>query len=322
MRIGIIRRMRSTVAVAALALLAASCAPAAKPAGDGKPIAAAKYDLTGLPAWDAGDGDLAAAAAALAKDEDFAKMREMMTPEQMAGRSESTFKNVQVLDGMTAQRFMGVMHGMRESLDVRCPFCHDPENFVSDEKNEKKISRQMLFVAQRINTEHFDSLTRVTCWTCHRGKEKPEQPLGSREKWFKKIGAMPLPPGLAMPPEGVEAGKVYKNLKVLNQLPANQLLFVMRAFSDSLGKDCAFCHVPEKWESDEKPEKRITRAMVQLTHRANGEIFGTSEDEDSVGCWTCHRGAVKPERLPGVTDLPKAPAKKQSAAAKPGALPF
>ena len=130
------------LALAATILAVAACAAAPKTASDAKPVAGAatKSELSGLPKWSDGDGDLAAAAAAMAKEEDFAKMREMMTPEQMAARSESSFENVQVLDGMTAQRFVGSMHGMGASLDVRCTFCHVPEHFESDVRVQKTRS--------------------------------------------------------------------------------------------------------------------------------------------------------------------------------------
>ncbi|HVO30455.1 MAG TPA: c-type cytochrome, partial [bacterium] len=255
--------MRSTIVALSFAALAAAfaCAPA-KPTTDAKPAGAAtpKPPLTGMPRWTDGEGDLADAAAVLSDDGDLKKFRDEHADILMKS-TESVYQNILALDGMTAERFMASMHGMHESLGVRCTFCHDPQNFASDEKNEKKAARNMLFVAQKINADHFAGKTVVTCWTCHRGKEKPERPT----EMAKKIAEVAVPPGVPVTDDmKVPAGKFYKNLQRLDTLPAPQLMFAMKAISVSLGKDCAFCHDMTDYSSDAKKEKVAAREMMSL----------------------------------------------------------
>jgi len=68
---------------------------------------------------------------------------------------------------------------------VRCTYCHVGEegkplstfDFASDAKEKKKIARDMLRMAHRLNTDlpgiTGDPSARITCYTCHRGSTKP-----------------------------------------------------------------------------------------------------------------------------------------------------
>jgi len=72
-----------------------------------------------------------------------------------------------------------------QSLGVRCTYCHVGEEgkplstfgFASDAKEKKKIARDMLRMAHRLNTDlpgiTGDPTARITCFTCHRGSTKP-----------------------------------------------------------------------------------------------------------------------------------------------------
>ena len=72
-----------------------------------------------------------------------------------------------------------------QSLGVRCTYCHVGEegkplstfDFASDAKEKKKIARDMLRMAHRLNTDlpgiTGDPTARITCFTCHRGSTKP-----------------------------------------------------------------------------------------------------------------------------------------------------
>lgn len=89
------------------------------------------------------------------------------------------------------------------------------------------------------------------------------------------------------------AESVYKNIQILKGAPANHLNDVMALFSKSLGVSCAHCHVSGDFATDSKAEKQIARNMYEMTNAINRGSFGSSE---TVTCWMCHRGAVKPER--------------------------
>ncbi|MBV9083520.1 MAG: photosynthetic reaction center cytochrome c subunit [Acidobacteriaceae bacterium] len=88
------------------------------------------------------------------------------------------------------------------------------------------------------------------------------------------------------------AGDNFKNVKSeLKTLPASQFIDTMRYFSWALGKDCEFCHVRGKFDSDEKDEKKTARAMIQLVHDTNAQFF---KGEPEVKCYTCHQFHTHP----------------------------
>src|SRR5260221_10546636 len=70
------------------------------------------------------------------------------------------------------------------------------------------------------------------------------------------------------------AGQRFKNIKVLNDMPADQLGKVMNIFAASLGQDCAYCHNTKDYSSDEKKEKQTARRMIQMTLDINKNSFG------------------------------------------------
>jgi hypothetical protein len=91
------------------------------------------------------------------------------------------------------------------------------------------------------------------------------------------------------------AGKRFKNVKLLGDLPASRFLDAMGTFSMSLGQHCEYCHVEKDFASDDKKEKIAARHMIEMTHGINEQSFdGRSE----IRCYTCHRGAEKPQSVP------------------------
>lgn len=98
--------------------------------------------------------------------------------------------------------------------------------------------------------------------------------------------------------EKLPSKEVFKNVKLLGDVPAARLLRIMDiGYSQSLGVGCEHCHVEDRWEADEKRPKRAAREMILLTQRINDQL-GTMEEIDTgdatVNCTTCHRGYVKP----------------------------
>jgi len=92
-------------------------------------------------------------------------------------------------------------------------------------------------------------------------------------------------------PEATAAAR-YKNVKLLGDLPASRFLDTMTVFSASLGERCEFCHAERDFASDEKKEKTSAREMIEMTHGINEQTFGGRQE---VRCYTCHRGAQKPQ---------------------------
>lgn len=95
------------------------------------------------------------------------------------------------------------------------------------------------------------------------------------------------------------AEKVFKNIQMMKTIPAGRLLAIMEmGYARSLGVNCTHCHVPEKWESEEKPTKQIARDMAAMSAKINNELLknikNLKSESPTVNCTTCHRGQVKP----------------------------
>jgi hypothetical protein len=98
--------------------------------------------------------------------------------------------------------------------------------------------------------------------------------------------------------ENLPSSQVFKNVKLLKDVPAAKLLRIMDVgYSRSLGISCDYCHVEDRWEADEKRPKRAARGMIVLVNDINAKLE-TMDDidnmEPAVNCTTCHRGFVKP----------------------------
>ena len=113
--------------------------------------------------------------------------------------------------------------------------------------------------------------------------------------------------GIAQPAPETPKPSAYKNLKVLPAtMPRDQLIGVMRGFTQALGVKCTHCHVGEDgkretmdFPSDAKKEKLIARAMLQMTEHINRDEFTVTDmSKAKVTCFTCHRGSTKPLTAP------------------------
>ena len=99
--------------------------------------------------------------------------------------------------------------------------------------------------------------------------------------------------------ENEPAESVFKDVRVLKGIPAGRFLRIMNmGFANSLGVGCGHCHVPGKWESEEKKDKQIARAMWNMTQTINNDLLakieGLDDDNRVVNCTTCHRGDTTP----------------------------
>jgi hypothetical protein len=90
---------------------------------------------------------------------------------KLAGES---YKNIQILKDLPAERLPGVMASFSSSLGVNCTHCHAKGDFANDSVASKQTARRMWTMAATINRDSFAGAGMVTCWTCHRGSVKPE----------------------------------------------------------------------------------------------------------------------------------------------------
>jgi len=91
------------------------------------------------------------------------------------------------------------------------------------------------------------------------------------------------------------AGEGFKNVEVLKDIPAEQLLPSMRYMTAALGVRCDYCHEAERFESDNKPTKQRAREMMKMMLAIDTDNFAGRRE---VTCYTCHRGSAKPVSVP------------------------
>jgi photosynthetic reaction center cytochrome c subunit len=92
--------------------------------------------------------------------------------------SEEAFKNIQVLRGIPVNEFMATMGFFTSSLNESCTFCHVEESGGSwaryaDDLPNKQTARRMILMMTAINKTYFAGRRVVTCYSCHRGGERP-----------------------------------------------------------------------------------------------------------------------------------------------------
>jgi len=91
--------------------------------------------------------------------------------------SEQVFKNVRALKGIPVDDFMETMGLISAALSFDCSDCH--ENAGTDKVDwakdtpRKVIARTMVNMVATINKNNFQGREAVTCWTCHRSRDKP-----------------------------------------------------------------------------------------------------------------------------------------------------
>src|SRR3989442_3822436 len=91
--------------------------------------------------------------------------------------AEEVFKNVQALKGIPVDDFLGTMGIMAAALQFDCSDCHvgagtDKVDWAADTPR-KIMARRMVNMVAAINQNNFGGRQLVTCWTCHRNRDKP-----------------------------------------------------------------------------------------------------------------------------------------------------
>ncbi len=260
--------------------------------------------------------------------------------------AKDVYQNVQVLTDLNIVEFTHQMTAQANWIapEQQCVYCHNLENFASDEKYTKVVARRMLAMTRdiNINWQAHVKPSGVTCYTCHRGKPVPEY------KWFTP--ADPRHPG------GMAGNKAGQNtpadavwlaslpydpftpyllgeqtikVKSTTALPTGEnpasimstehVYGLMMVMSGSLGVNCTFCHNSQHFGSWEmSPPQRVNAwhgirmvrhlnndYLVPLTDAFPAERLGPTGDVAKIYCATCHQGVNKP--LNGVSMLPNHP---------------
>jgi photosynthetic reaction center cytochrome c subunit len=91
--------------------------------------------------------------------------------------AEQVFKNVRALKGIPVDDFMETMGLISAALSFDCSDCHtgagtDRVDWAADTPR-KVVARTMVNMVASINNNNFGGRQLVTCWTCHRNRDKP-----------------------------------------------------------------------------------------------------------------------------------------------------
>jgi photosynthetic reaction center cytochrome c subunit len=98
------------------------------------------------------------------------------------------------------------------------------------------------------------------------------------------------------------ASQQFKNIQVLKDVPADQLVPAMQFVTASLGVDCEYCHVEHAFDKDDKKPKMTARKMMEMMITINNENF---ESHRVITCYTCHQGGAHPISIPAIAEHEK-----------------
>ncbi len=97
------------------------------------------------------------------------------------------------------------------------------------------------------------------------------------------------------------AGKVFKNVQLLKDMPAGEFIKTMNDnYAKAIGRSCNFCHVAGKFDSDARKEKHSTRVMIAMEDSINNAapylkaLINPRGEWPKIECVTCHRGMNEP----------------------------
>jgi photosynthetic reaction center cytochrome c subunit len=250
-------------------------------------------------------------------------------------RASTVFKNVQVVGDTSVAEFTRLMVSMTAwvSPDQGCTYCHKAgEDFSADSLYTKVVARRMLQMTRHINTDWKTHVaeTGVTCYTCHRGKNVPDNVwftppvdthaagmVGSRAGQnspapsvaFASLPYDPFTPYLDQPNEIRVVGPTA--LPTGNRQSVKQTEFtygLMMHMSQSLGVNCTYCHNTRSfasWDSS-TPQRATAWYGIRMARDLNtayldplagvfpANRLGPTGDVPKLNCATCHQGAFKP----------------------------
>lgn len=258
--------------------------------------------------------------------------------------ARDVYQNVQVLTDLTVTEFIHQMTAQANWVapQEQCAYCHNLNDFASDEKYQKVVARRMLQMTRdiNINAQNHVQQTGVTCYTCHRGNHVPQY------TWFVNPG--PGPRGLTAymanqnrpaPVVGLtslpyDPFRTYllddASARVISKtaLPtgnpadikkAEDVYGMMMHTSQALGVNCTYCHNSRSfaaWDAS-TPQRAVAWYAIQMVRRLNVDYLvpltdtfpaarlGPGGDVAKINCTTCHQGQSKP--LNGVSMLPAHP---------------
>jgi photosynthetic reaction center cytochrome c subunit len=249
-------------------------------------------------------------------------------------KASKVYKNVQVLGNLSQAQFTTFMVTMVNWVapNEGCVYCHNPANFAEDSKYTKIVARRMIQMTQNINVNWKDHVkeTGVTCYTCHRGNNIPQN------VWFKEVPQNVNGPALgqrngqnapaasvayssltnepfskyllANNPARIQGNKGLPNGNVHSLQETEDVYGIMMHFSSALGVNCTYCHNSRAFSdwSQSTPQRALAWYGIQMVKDTNNTFMtpltktfpahrlGGTGDVAKANCLTCHQGANKP----------------------------
>ncbi len=253
------------------------------------------------------------------------------TPGVTAG---AIYKNVKVLGSLDVATFARTMASITQWVAPQqgCAYCHNPENFASDELYTKVVARRMLQMTQHINADWKPHVanTGVTCYTCHRGNPVPGNvwytdpgPLQSKGMAGNRaeqntpaplvgLAALPYDPLTPFLDQNNEIRVVSTTaLAEGNRHSIKQTEWtygLMMHMSKSLGVNCTYCHNSRSFTDwgQSTPQRTTAWHGIRMVRNLNMDYLdplastfpanrhGPMGDGPKLNCATCHQGAYKP----------------------------
>jgi len=248
-------------------------------------------------------------------------------------KASKAYKNVQVLGDLSTAQFSTFMVTMTSWVAPKegCAYCHNLNNLADDSMYTKVVSRRMIEMTQNINANWKSHVqeTGVTCYTCHRGNNIPQN------VWFKsppqkggnmlgnlngQNNASPSAAYSSLPNETYSKFLLANNparIQGKDGLPngnkhsiqaTEEVYGIMMHFSQSLGVNCTYCHntqafsdwthsTPQRaqsWHAIQMVKDVNNTFMLPLTSTFPKHRLGETGDVAKANCATCHQGVNKP----------------------------
>ena len=231
------------------------------------------------------------------------------TPDDSGPRASETYQNVQVLGGVSTERFNHLMAQMNNWVapqsgnnpnEVGCNYCHNPENMASDEKYTKVVARRMIQMTQNINVNYTSHVqqTGVTCWTCHRGNAVPAYKWAAAASGNGTIvgnkrgqntpdpavgyASLPYDPFSAyLKDDGVNHIRVAADIShpspdhVVSLKEAEKTYGLMMHLSKGLGVNCTYCHNTQSFRAwnMSSPARATAWYGLRMVAKTNAEYM-------------------------------------------------
>ena len=210
--------------------------------------------------------------------------------------SEQAFKNVRALKGIPVDEFMATMGFFSASLGETCTDCHSAESGGSwekyaDDNPRKNTARAMIGMMNAINKTYFGGKREITCYSCHRGVERPD--------------VTPNLADLYGPPPSKEPDELRQPIG--KAIPAEQILdkyILAMGGAENLAKLTSFAAkgTYQGYQDDKYPVDVFVKAPNQLSsviHTAAGDSATTYDGREG---WIAGPATERPVALLPLTD--------------------